>query len=120
MRPEGVPVTIGGKEYKLYFTLNAIDKIQTEYGRSISDLADILGNSVTGIGAQRFVLTALVNEGLDYAADDTGIKSPHIAEDYVGRHVLDNMRPKDILQAIYAAFVAHNQSETDDPNPESE
>ena len=58
-----------------FFTLNAIDDIQDKFDISIENLTELFDNSKTNIKAIRYLLTVLINEGIDYKNDETGEKN---------------------------------------------
>ena len=103
LRPRGVKIRLGSKEYGMRFTLNAIDEIQEHFDIPISQLAELFKDGKTQIKNLRYLLTVLINEDIDCVNDETGEKQPHVEESYVGRH-LDLSNMTELMSAIFKAF----------------
>lgn len=122
LRPEGVPFKMAGKEYRLFFTLNVIDDIQTHFDCSIAELPALI-NGTEKINNAKYILTRLINEGISIKADDTGEKPVYLSEEYVGRHALDHAGYSELIQTILQSFIESTNpkhDEDDDPNAPSE
>lgn len=48
LRPEGVKVKIGGREYKFLLTINKIDEIQTRCNMPLSDAVELIAAAADG------------------------------------------------------------------------
>lgn len=119
MNPKPTTIILGGKEYGLLFTLNAIDDIQDKFDISIENLTELFDNSKTNIKAIRYLLTVLINEGIDYKNDETGEKTPHVNERFVGRQInAQNMQ--EAIQAIVSSFSSGAPEGDESPNAQSE
>lgn len=105
LRPTGTKITLGGKEYGLRFTINAIDDIQEHFDIDIENLGELFREKKGRIGKVRYLLTLLINEDIDCVADETGEKPKHLDERYVGRQI-DAANIRDTMSAIMRSF--HN------------
>ena len=120
MKPTGTPFVLNGHTYNLRFTLNVIDDVQSHYDIGLSQLADLLQDGKTQIGAIKFLIAAMVNEDIACQNDATGEKKPYIDERYVGRYL--DLRDQAALAAIYASIGPsmpkrdEGADEGDDPN----
>jgi len=103
MKPKAAIITLGGVDYPLMFTLNAIDDIQDHFNIAIGDLGTLFEDDQKKIKAVRYLLTVLVNEGLDCEADETGEQRPHVTERFVGRKI-NTQNMNELVTAIYGAF----------------
>ena len=111
LKPKPVTIELGGKEYGLLFTLNAIDDIQDRLDIPISGIGDLLSDERMAFKGLRILLTILINEAIDDA--ETG--GPHVEERWVGRKItMDKI--DELKDAIYASF-ADALPEGEDENP---
>lgn len=119
MKPKNTKIILGGKEYGLRFTLNAIDDVQEHLDMPISQLPTILNDEMKRIKGLRYLLTVLINEAIDCEIDEGGENRPHVEERFVGRQInADNVNS--LVSAVYASFSgATPDSGEDDPNPPS-
>jgi hypothetical protein len=120
LKPNGVKIQLGNKEYGLRFTLNAIDDIQEQFNISIGGLADLLKDEMSRIRNLKILLAILINEDIECVAEENGEKPKRIDERFVGRHIdAGNMRG--MMAAIIRAFTDSipEGDEDDDPNPQS-
>jgi hypothetical protein len=109
------PVNLNGKDYHLLFSLNALDAIQDKFGGY--DKLDVVfdSSSPTMIKDLKWLLTMLINEGLDEGEAE-------LTEQQVGRMVhTGNMN--EIQRAIFAAFAVganggEEREETEEDNEE--
>lgn len=97
----GYTVTIKGKEYRLLFTLNALDEIQTKFG-GYDELDKIFNQSNKDwIKDTKWLLTMLINEGLLEEDENAAL----FTEQQIGRLIhVGNLT--EIQRAIYASFAA--------------
>lgn len=95
----GYTVTIKGKEYRLLFTLNALDEIQTKFG-GYDELDKIFNQSNKDwIKDTKWLLTMLINEGLLEEDENAAL----FTEQQIGRMIhVGNLT--EIQRAIYASF----------------
>lgn len=117
LRPKATTIRLGGKEYGLLFTLNAIDEIQDRFNMPISQLDKLLSDERTVYKTLRYLLTVLINE----AIDDAGAGDPHVDEKYVGRKI--TAADINALQSgIYTSFTAGmpESEETGDTEEETD
>lgn len=69
LRPRGIAVEIGGQEYKLLFTINAIDEIQEKCNLPLFDAVKYVAQAADGkmdhdtIQNFRTIVTILLNDG---------------------------------------------------------
>ncbi len=123
LRPTGTKITLGGKEYGMRFTLNAIDDIQEHFGIDISDLSGLFAEPNKRIKSIRYLLTLLINEDIDCVADETGETPKHLDERYVGRQI-DATNIQSMMNAIMHSFSdgapKRDEAEDETPNSQSE
>lgn len=119
MKPKGVNIKLGNKEYGLRFTLNAIDDIQDHFDVPISKLVEILKDEKAQIKNLKYLLTTLINEDLDCQADETGEKAQHLDERYVGRHI-DPSNMRQLMESILSAFTVGMPEPDEDEVPNAQ
>lgn len=97
----GYTVKLKGKEYRLLFTLNALDEIQTKCG-GYDKLNEIFNQSNPDwVKETKWLLTLLINEGLLEEDDNATI----FTEQQIGRLIhIGNLA--EVQRAIYASFAA--------------
>lgn len=111
MKPAVTKVELGGKEYSLLCTINAIDDIQDHFDMPITKVGDLMKDERTVYKALRFLLTTLINEGIE----DSESGEPHVEERFIGRKITpDNM--EQIRTAVFKSFKS-DMPETDDEDP---
>lgn len=92
LKPKGRKIKLGGHEYGLRFTLNAIDDIQDHFDIPIQQLTELLKDEKSRVKNLRYLLTVLINEDIDCVNDEL-ISSEskerllHLDERYVGRQI---------------------------------
>lgn len=116
LRPKGTKLTLGGKEYGLRFTLNAIDDIQDHFDVAIEELPKLFDEPKTRIKNIRYLITALINEDIACVNDETGGNAPLLDERYIGRQI-DARNMGDIMTAIYACFADGTPRKDEDEIP---
>lgn len=101
MKDGGYVVTLKGKEYRLLFTLNALDEIQTKFG-GYDKLNEIFNQSNPDwVKDTRWLLTLLINEGQLEEDENAELMD----EKRVGQLIhIGNLG--EIQRAIYASFAA--------------
>ena len=116
LKPTGAKIKLGDKEYPLLFDINAIDDIQDHFDIPIAQISDLLKDERKAYKTLKYLLTVLINEGLDDA--ENGEK--HVTENFVGRKITPaNMG--ELKDGILASFVDSTPKITDDsPNLTSE
>lgn len=116
----GYVVTLKGKDYRLLFTLNALDEIQTKFG-GYDKLNEIFNQSNPDwVKDTKWLLTLLINEGLLEEDENAEI----MEEQRVGRLIhVGNLA--EVQRAIYASFAAgtagdgENTGETEEESEEA-
>ena len=116
----GYVVTLKGKDYRLLFTLNALDEIQTKFG-GYDKLNEIFNQSNPDwVKDTKWLLTLLINEGLLEEDENAEI----MEEQKVGRLIhVGNLA--DVQRAIFASFAAgtagdgENTGETEEESEEA-
>ncbi len=116
LQPKPHKVKIGGEEFGLLFSLNAIDEIQDHFDISISDLTKLLQDQRTIFKNLRYILTVLINEGID----DEESGREHISEKWLGRKVTANNLQSLTKDILIAFSEGSPEGEEDDPNGQSE
>jgi len=116
LKPKTTKIILGGKEYGLLFSLNAIDALQDKLDAPISQLSVLMKDERKVFKILRTLLTVLINE----AIDDSESGAPHVDESFIGRKITVS----DIATLRDKAFYAFNdgmpEPEGDDPNVTSE
>lgn len=116
LQPKPHKVKIGGEEFGLLFSLNAIDEIQDHFDIPITDLTSMLEDERTIFKNLRYLLTVLINEGID----DEESGREHITEKWLGRKVTANNMRSLIKDILLAFSEGSPEGEEDDPNEQSE
>jgi hypothetical protein len=120
MKPKGTKLKLGNAEYGLRFTLNAIDDIQDHFDVPIENLGELFNDSKKRIRNLRYILTVLINEDIDCVNDETGEKTAHVDERYVGRHI-DANNMQEMMAAVFNSFRSGTPKSDDEaPNGQSE
>ena len=121
MNTKSTGLILNGKEYGLRFTVNAIDDIQEHFDIAIGELGTLFEDPKKQMKSIRYLLTVLINEGIDCKNDETGEKTPHVDERFVGRQInMSNI--SEVRSAIFGSFNSKLSEEEDeeDPNLKSE
>lgn len=94
-------VELKGKEYRLLFTLNALDDIQTKFG-GYDKLNEVFNQSNPNwVKDTKWLLTLLINEGI---LEEDESATP-FTEQQIGRLIhIGNLA--EVQRAIYASFAA--------------
>lgn len=105
----GYTVELKGKEYRLLFTLNALDEIQTKFG-GYDKLNEIFNQSNPDwVKDTKWLLTLLINEGLLEEDENAEI----MEEQKVGRLIhVGNLA--EVQRAIFASFAAGTAGDGED------
>ena len=79
-------ISFQGIDYPLAFTLNVIEKIQEKYGsyEKWGEMTDGTDKEVN-IGALKFGILEMINEGIDIENDNQEIKRNFLTDKQVGR-----------------------------------
>lgn len=104
LRPRGIPVVINGEERHLLFTLNAIDKVQSKYGKDASEVLDQIAGEYPEGRTMLEVLRILTEDEAERekAADPESALKP-VDEKALGWYIgADNYF--DVMRTIYAAY----------------
>jgi len=79
LRPTGVTVELGGEEYTLLFTINAIDEIQAQCNMPLNDVVGYVANAADGatdhetLTVYKTLLSVLLcSGGADVTPDEVG------------------------------------------------
>lgn len=116
LQPKGTGVKLGEREYQLLFTLNAIDDIQSHFDIDISDIGELFQESKKSIPTLRYILTVLINEGIDAHNDVSEEKWAKLDERYVGRQI-NSQNMREFMTAVFKSFSdSVPEGEEDTPN----
>ena len=85
LKPAGVAIEIGGREERMIFTLNVVEKTIERYGQ----LENLLQNLNTGLPEIKWLATQMINESIDIWNDDhpDGRRQP-LTEQQLGRQIV--------------------------------
>jgi hypothetical protein len=83
-------IDVKGVEYPLAFNLNVMEKIQEKYGsyEKWGDLTDGK-NSEINIGALKFGILEMINEGIDIENESKEVKREFLTDKQVGRIITE-------------------------------
>ena len=83
-------IDVKGVEYPLVFNLNVMEKIQEKYGsyEKWGDLTDGK-NSEINIGALKFGILEMINEGIDIENESKEVKREFLTDKQVGRIITE-------------------------------
>ena len=86
MKEVSSKINYKGKEYKLVFNLNVMEKIQDEY-KTIDTWGALTDGSTqeVNIKALVFGITEMINEAIDIENDENGTNEPFVTHKKVGR-----------------------------------
>ena len=114
LRPKSIKIKLGGVEYGLRFSLNAIDEIQDHFDKSILDLGDIMKDERKHFKNTAYILSVLINEEIDFQNETLSEKLPHIDEVFIGRRItLSNYRTA--TGKVFESFGASASEDESDP-----
>ena len=104
-----------GKEYRLLFTLNALDEIQGKFG-GYDKLNEVFNqNNPDWVKDTKWLLTLLLNEGLLEEDENAEL----LTETQVGR-MIHTGNLQEVQRAIYASFVAGTAGDEEKDNEDGE
>lgn len=117
----GAKLILGSEEYRILFTIGAIEKIEDETGESIDSLSDLLFVKKDDTKRVNFrnvgkIAHILVNESIDIASDKSGEKPEHISLERIKR-MISNANIAECIQAIISAYNLSFMEE-DDESPQ--
>lgn len=97
-----------GKEYRLLFTLNALDEIQDKFG-SYDGLHEVFNTkNPNWIKDTKWLLTLLINEGILEEDEDAEL----LDEKKVGR-LIHTGNLQEVQKAIFASFISGNSGDAE-------
>jgi hypothetical protein len=115
LNPRATKIKLGGKEYGMRFTLNAIDDIQDHFDIPISELFELFNDEKKNIKALRYLLTLLINEDIDAQNDRGTMTGEYLTERYVGRYI-DSTNMVDVMNAVLSTFSGSLPDGDESPN----
>lgn len=91
-----------GKEYTLIFNLNVLDEIQEKYGTLNKALMEAYGEKTgePSIKALAFMITAMVNEGIDIDNEKREIPEKFITTKQANRMLTDFIQKNNIGDVV--------------------
>ena len=114
LKDGGYTVTLKGKEYRLLFTLNALDEIQGKFG-GYDKLNEVFNqNNPDWVKDTKWLLTLLLNEGLLEEDENAEL----LTETQVGR-MIHTGNLQEVQNAIFKSFyrgTAGDNSDTENEN----
>lgn len=104
------------KEYPLAFTMNVLEKIQDKYGsyEKWGDMTDGKEQEVN-IGALKFGITEMINEGIDIENEETEIKREFLTLKQVGR-IITELGMSKMTTQIQEVVVESTKQDEDEKN----
>lgn len=120
LRPKGIPITLGGEQRDLLFTVNAIDEIQSATDRPVDEVVHDLQDKMQAVKTLRFLMTVLINDDIRRKRRTGRTEEKPLSEEEVGWMLTQD----NIVEATGAVLVAYGVSlpEPDEfasPNVES-
>ncbi len=105
MRDFNGKIEYKGREYKLVFNLNVMEKIQEEFGstQKWGEMTDGTEGEPSA-KAVKFGLCAMLNEGIDIENEENKTEIPFFTSKQIGR-ILSEIGEKNALQAINKTVV---------------
>lgn len=120
----GAKLQLGGEEYRLLFTVNAIEKIEEEMGESIDSLSQwlyetnekqkVIGFKYTNVAK---VIHVLINESLAIVEERTKTEQNYLSVEQVKRRI-SNVNIAECTKAIASAFSLSFINDDQNENPE--
>lgn len=120
LRPTGIPITLGGEQRNLLFTINAIDEVQSQTGKSMDDVIEELTDQKTSLQTLKLLVTVLINDEIRKERYYGRSEAKEVTEEEVGWM----LSQENIVEATAAVLRAYGYSlpEPDEfasPNAES-
>ena len=120
----GAKLQLGGEEYRLLFTVNAIEKIEEEMGESIDSLSqwlyetnekqNVIGFKYTNVAK---VIHVLINESLAIVEEHTKTEQNYLSVEQVKRRI-SNVNIAECTKSIASAFSLSFINDDQNENPE--
>lgn len=120
----GAKLKLGGEEYRLLFTVNAIEKIEEEMGESIDSLSKwlyeindkdiVVGFKYTNVAR---VIHILINESLAMVEENTKSEQNYLSIEQVKRRI-SNVNIAECTSAVARAFNLSFLDDDHNENPE--
>ena len=124
LQPKPYQIKLGGQEFGLLFSLNAIDEIQEHFDISISKLGELLKDERSLFKNLRYILMVLINEAIDDENDEfTSTEKErrlYVDEKWVGRKITANNFKQLTTDIILAFSEGSPKSDEENPNEQSE
>lgn len=116
LRPKAIAINLGGEEYGLLFSMQAVEEIQEHFDRPVTDLLEILSDPMKMYGSGAYILSVLINANISRLNED-GENRPFIDEKYVGRHLTTGVFGT-ARNMIFKAFADTSPESKGDSNPQ--
>lgn len=119
LRPTGVPVTIGGTERHLLFTLNAIDEIQERNDAPLGEVVSKLADEKEANKALRSIVTILLNDEVERLSYKNGKNEFDILDEKQVGWMITKENIDEVAVAVLKAYGC-DLPETDESDPNRE
>ena len=105
-----------GVEYPLVFNLNVMEKIQEKYGsyEKWGDLTDGKDREIN-IGALKFGILEMINEGIDIENENKEIKRDFLTEKQAGR-IITEIGLQEMVNKVQSTVIDSTKQEVDEKN----
>lgn len=121
MKPAGIKIKLGEKNYTLRFDLNTIDDIQHEFKRPVGDLSELIQDPIEGFRNLKKILSIMINAGIAYDNYINGKSDKDVNEKIVGMLIdPDNLAQYSghIFKAVSSGTPEPEEGDND-PNPQN-
>lgn len=124
LRPVGIPVNFDGEERSLLFSINAIEELETQFGKPVFEVLEDMANASGSdrVKKIRKVTTILLNAQIECYNLTNKEHQEAIEEKYVGAFLtggMDGTADTMLLKILEAYSISIPKQTEEDPNAES-